>query len=165
MATCNLLVFAHVSRALCARVTLCKIVKMTFFGGFSNFWPLKLYIHKTFVKPKLLIYVSYTSLFSKVFRVLNSPANGRRSKIVKNEVFLHFSICLFMILDSALATKTWSVEASYTSKFCQKRFFLRSTVFEISSFEVSFWPLLEVQNMGKVRTLEAQASHRKTSRR
>ena len=49
--------------------------------------------------------------------------------------------------------------------FCEKRFFVRSAVFEISSFEVSFWPLLEVQNMGKLRNLEAPASHRKTALR
>ena len=71
-ATYNLLVFVYVSSLRRARVKLCKIVKMTIFRGFSNFWPLKLYNHQNIQIQQMFIYLIHTTFAKNVFRCLFS---------------------------------------------------------------------------------------------
>jgi len=136
---------------------------MTFFQRNHAFWKFKLHVRGIVTKQKLFIYVRHTSLISKVFRVLFSLENGGRSKITKNHVFWYFVTYLFLVLDSALAADIGSVEASYMNNFHEKSFPWRSTVFEISVFEVPFLTVLEVWNIGIRLMFEAQASHRKVT--
>jgi len=139
--------------SLRARVTLAKIVKITFFRGFSNFWPFRFHVRQTFTKHVLFIYLRHTTFTSKVFRALHPFGYGGSLKITKNRVFRHFSNYLILRLHSPITTKTWIVEGSYWHILVKKSFSWKSPDFEKSASEVWFWS----ESLTPQITFEAQA--------
>ena len=77
-------------------------------------------------------------------------------------VFSTFSTLVISDFTIWLAHENKTFRGKLYEQLLSKKFFLKSIVFEILSFEVSLLTTLEVQNKGKLQSLKLLAFHRST---